>query len=500
MGNGTHRMGVPTLRPVIAAIWARICAFREWVVFFSATGGGVLLALGLCSPSRDTVTAIAGVSVYFAATVIDPLKGLILWLITQPLLERNLNISLGAGIPDLSLTRLCIALITVLLLARTATRQYRLRPLGRFDVLALLFTVGMMQCAPRGINGVSTIQSVFDLYWVPILTYFTVKNLVTSLGSVHVVLSAVLCVALYTAVYALYETMTGDVLFASREYSFYFYSDSGLRLLRGIWGGNMDFGRTLVMGIPIGFYFYLRTPSLARKAVCAVCLGLIFVGLYFTYKRAAWVAMVVVMFVMQSFYPQFRRLFIILLIGVVIATALNWDDISTSTVYTDRVNSQNSTAEGRTKGWEHALEFWAHSPLVGHGFNQYRNLARAAGYRDTAVESEYLNILVSSGLVGFLPFVGLLGMMAYDSLRYYRGEVADGLADRDLIAVFWGILAGYAITISTAIVTDIAIPSMFFAVAGAILYSRRPGSGSSASDAVEVGGRQMPYLPHGSTG
>jgi hypothetical protein len=63
--------------------------------------------------------------------------------------------------------------------------------------------------------------------------------------------------------------------------------------------------------------------------------------------------------------------------------------------------------------------------------------------------------------------------MGYDGLQHYRGRVADGLADRDLVAVFWGILTGYAITISTAIVTNLAIPSMLFAVAGAIVYARR---------------------------
>jgi O-antigen ligase len=204
-----------------------------------------------------------------------------------------------------------------------------------------------------------------------------------------------------------------------------------------------------------------------------VLLALVFGGMYLTYKRTAWVAMVAVMFVMQLFYPQFRRLFIVILIVVAVASALNWDRISTSTVYTDRVNSQKSTQEDRTSGWEHALEFWRRSPLFGHGYQRYRRLARGAGYRDQAVESEYFEILVSSGLSGFLPYVGSLLLMACHGLQHYRGRVAGSLADRGLVAVFWGILTGYLITIATSTMGELIIASMLLAVAGAIIYARR---------------------------
>ncbi|HHH76056.1 MAG TPA: hypothetical protein ENL03_03410 [Phycisphaerae bacterium] len=439
-----------------------------------SSGAGIVLALSLASPLQPLAISLSGVAVYFLVILIDPLKGLLLWMATQILLDRYLNISLGAGIPDLSLTRLCLALITVLLLARTAIRHYRLQPVNKFDVVAFLFMVGIMQSGPRGARGLGSIQNAFDQYWIPILTYFTVKNLVTSRRSVHLVLYAVLCVALYTAVYAFYETTTGNVLLDHRVGGYYFYSDSGLRALRGIWDGNTGFARPLVMAIPILFYFYLKAPSPFRRIFFSICLALVFGGLYLTYKRGAWIAMVASLFVMQLFWPQFRRLFIVLLIVVSIACALNWDDISTSTVYTERVNSQLSTSEARTKAWEHALEFWSARPLLGHGLSQYPNLARAAGYREDAVESEFLEILVSAGLVGFLPYIGLLLLMGYDGFQIYRGRVAGSLVDRDLVVAFWGILIGFSIATSTAIVTCLINTSMFFAVAGAIIYARRP--------------------------
>jgi len=357
-----------------------------------------------------------------------------------------------------------------------------LQSIDKFDVLVLLFILGMMQSGARGLHGIRSMQDVFDSFWIPALTYFAIKNVVTSRESVHLVLYAVVCVALYSAVYAFYESMTGHVLFAPPDVKRYFYVDSGLRILRGIWGSNVGFGRIFNMAIPILFYFYLKAPSLFRKVFFVICLGLVFGGLYLTYKRTAWMAMVAVMFVMQFFYPQFRRMFIVILIVVGIATALNWDTINSSTVYTDRVNSEESTQKERTSGWENAMEFWRRSPLLGHGFQQYRILAREAGYKDQAVESEYFEILVSAGLAGFLPYVGLLLLMVHQGFQHYRGRVADGLADRDLVAVFWGVMTSYLISIATSTMRELAVPSLFFAVAGAILYARR----SSLSELPEM--------------
>lgn len=462
------------VRRVMPGVRSRLSWAREYILALVASVMGVGLGFGLSSRFQALAVGLYGIGTYCLLIVIDPLKGLILWLVTQPLFDKHLNISLGAGIPDLSLTRFCMALITVLLLARTATRQHPAQPITRFDVVALLFMVGILQCGYRGSRGLLSLQKVFDLYCVPILCYFAAKNLVTSRRAMHLVLYAVLFMAVYTAIYAIYETTTGNVLLKPENTSSYdFYTDANLRILRGIWGSNEGFGRILVMGLPIGFYFYLRTPSAARKVFWAICLGVVFVGLFLTYKRIAWLSTLTVVFIMQLFYPQFRRLFIVLFIVVGVALALNWTDISTSNVYVNRINSKRSTVEHRTGGWEHALEFWRYRPLLGHGLHQYKNLARAAGYEDLTVESEYLHILVSAGLAGFLPYVGLLLLMGYEGFQHYRGRVEGGLADRDLAAVFWAILSGYALTTATAIITNLMVPAVLFTVAGAVIYARR---------------------------
>lgn len=473
MWNRIGPISVSARQRVVAAVLTRLHNMREGIITVVAIVGGAGLAFGLHSPSQDLTIAIAGTSVYLVTILIAPLKGLLLWMVTQPVLERYLNISLGYGIPDLSLSRLCIALITVLLLARAAVRLQRLQPVNKFDIVVLAFMVGMFQTGFRETGGMRSFQLIFDHYFIPVLTYFAVKNLVSDRRSMYLVFYAILFMALYSAVYAIYETTTGNVLLLKRQDTLFFYREAGLRILRGIWGSNFAFGRVFIMAIPILFYFYLKTSSPSRKFFWAICLALVFGGMYLTYKRAAWIATVAVTFLMQFFYPQFRRLFIVLLVIVAVAIAFYGDRITDSTVYTSRINSESSTIEGRTEGWENGIEVWSTSPLRGIGVRQYTRRAIKAGYADHDLESEHLEILVSAGLFGFLPYIGWLLLMVYDGYRHYRGWVAGSLADPDLIAVFWGILLGYVITVSTSQVNNMVIIAMLFAVAGAVIYARR---------------------------
>lgn len=464
---------VSGFRRVIAATLTWLYNAQERIIVVVTIATGMTLALGLYSPARALTIAIAGISIYCATIVINPLQGLALWMVTQPLLEKYLNISLGTGIPDLSLTRICIALITTLLAARAAVKLYPLHPINKFDILAFAFMMGMAQAGFRGNRGISTFQNVFDLYFVPMLVYFAVKNLVSDRRSMYLVLHIVLIIALYSAVYAIYETTTGNVLFTSRVYKSYSYTDSGLHILRGIWGSNVGFGRVFVTAIPILFYFYLKASSPFRKSLYGICAMLVFIGLFLTYKRTAWIAMLIVIFVMQLFYPQFRKLFIVLSLVIAVAITLNLDTITSSTVYNDRVNSNLSTVEDRTEGWKNGIAVWSTDPLVGIGFRQYQKYAIRAGYHDLDLENGHLDILVSAGLAGFLPYVGLIFLMIYDGYRHYRGRVVGSLADPDLVAVFWGILAGYVITIATSQINNLVISTMTFAVAGAVIYARR---------------------------
>ncbi len=463
---------------------------REWLIVLAATGIGIALAMGLASPAAyDQAVSIAGISFYFLFIVIDPLIGLVMWMISQPLLDIPLQIELGKGIPNLDLSRLCLIWITVILLGRLTIRYYRLQPINKFEVVLLLFLIGMTQAGFRGRLGIRSVHTIFSWYWLPALTYFAVKHLVSDQRSQRLVLAAVVFIGLYSAVYAFYEVTTGQVLFTSgRDFGHLEYK-SGLRVLRGIWGGNMQFGRVFNIALPLLFYFFLKTRSPSKKMLYTVGLALLFGALLITYKRTAWMSMVAIMFVLQLFYSQFRRLFVIILLVVGIAVAFNWDGITSSDAYSRAQGKDASKVEGRTEAWGHSQEFFLERPLWGHGFQQYRFLAARRGYNDVDIENEYFAILVSAGVSGFLPYIGLLLILFYDGLQHYRGRVPNSLADRALVAVFWSILVGYLGSLMAGNMEHLLIRSMIYALAAAILYARS----ESASAPVRLEQRSVEF-------
>jgi len=447
------------------------------VLTLGVTGLGVLLGLSLNSSLSNLTVSIVGILIYLVTTVANPLNGLLLWMVSNPFGELYINISLGASIPDLSPARFCVAFLCILLLAQTAIRKRDVAPFTITDVVGILFMVGLgLSIINEHSTWQKTIQGIFDDYYVPMLVYFFAKHLVTRRQDVDKVLMAVLFFGVYAGLYAIYENRTGNILFLKHEVYFTRYGDSGLHVLRGLLGRSSYFGALFSMVIPVNFYLYLRAPTRSRKVLYAVTLGILFVGIYFTYKRTAWIALMAMFFVIQWFYPQFRRHFFALLLVFLVVLGTTWGTVSQSAVVTDRINSKVSTTEGRTDGWKAAIRLWARQPFFGYGIGNYRTVAEAKGVDDAALESEHVGILFGTGLLGFVPYVAWFAFILRDSIRLFRKSRQSGTVkpdvDQHLIVIFWGVLLGYLINYSTTTVNVFSVPMVFYLLAGALVGSQ----------------------------
>jgi len=423
-------------------------AMRELNTLWLALGLtalGILLGLSLTSFSLLNLTvSIVGILIYLVIIVANPLNGLLLWIVSNPFGDLYINIPLGDGIPDLSPARFCIAFLCALLLAQTAIRKRNLASFTTTDIVGILFALGLgLSIINDHSKWQEVVQDIFDGYYVPLLVYFFAKNLVTRRQDVDKVLGAVLFFGVYAGLYAIYENQTENVLFFEGNAYFTSYVDSELHVLRGLLGRSDHFGALFCMVIPVNLYLYLKARTSVKKGLYAVALGILFIGIYLTYKRTAWIAIGVIGFVIQWFYPQFRRLFFVLLLVFLVVLGASWNTVSQSVVVTDRVNSKVSTAEGRTDGWDAAMQLWARRPFFGYGFGNYEIVAGEEGVDDTALESEHLGILFGAGLFGFVPFVAWLALMLQDSIRLFRRSQQSGAikldVDRDLIVIFWGV-------------------------------------------------------------
>jgi hypothetical protein len=457
---------------------------KEGALVVLTIGLGGAMGFAMLNPVGTTVLSVLVTLIYLSVTLISPLNGLLLWLVTQPLADTYVPLRLGESIPDLTATRFCLVFITVLVLARTSTGRVKLAPLTRVDLVALLYLVGLTFSVPDSVAGWLSLKGVFDFDLVPILVYLLARNLVHSRAELQKVIGAALALGTFVGAYAVYEQFTGHILFPLPDGpSGVAYGDTGVRILRGLLGHPHPFGRILGILIPISFYLMLEEERPTRRVMYAITLGTMLLGLFCTFRRTAWIAAVASLFLVQWFYPRFRRVFIALLVVASAALYFSRDQLSDTAAARRFQHGDLSTLHGRTAGWTFAMELFRREPITGHGYGRYSDIAERERVMDTAVESHYLNILVSAGLLGFVPYVALLLAMPLSFVSAYRNR--DSPISRWMIVMYWAAHLSYIINAATATVSSIPATSLLFLLAGALSGVQMRSSGTKRGRAAK---------------
>jgi O-antigen ligase len=283
--------------------------------------------------------------------------------------------------------------------------------------------------------------------------------------------------------YAAFEKATGQVLFLPKDK---FVEDlrlvrgeSGIQLIRGLMGSSGTMGRILAFTIPVTFYIFLEYAKTFRfKALLSLMLFFQFWGIIAAMSRTPWYALLSALFVMQLFYAQFRKIFIViaLLSGVVLWAT--WDQVSDSDVSV-RVNDRTEDLNGRTERWNTAQTMWERKPILGWGFNGFSAESgefRQDGRRDAfgSTESDYWHILVSTGLAGFVPYILFMLATLMNSIRLYvKAHASDwsGFISSQSLTLFWAVILVHLVVSYTATVSNPLLKIFPFAVAGAIVGS-----------------------------
>lgn len=430
---------------------------------------GVGLGLAMTTPACPIIVSVVAIMLYLLVIVKAPYKGMLLWLVLYPFAETRINISLGEGIPDLSPTRFTLAFLSAMLIAQAATGQRRFPRVTKLDIWGLLFFIGISISASVSFDPIRSFQAVLDLTLVPILAYYIVKNFVTSREDLDQLFSALLVIAGYSAFFAIYEQMTGNILlYEGQGLKLTEYAE-GIRILRGLWGGNAVFGSIFAMAIPVAFYRFIGSKNRLARGLYALLVGVLMVSMFLTFKRGAWISMVVSFLVMAPFFPAFRRLFFVLLLLVSVTLSLYWNRLSESDLMEQRITSRVDTLSGRTYRWQAAIDLWKQKPLVGHGFRSFDRLSRYL-----AVENFYLHVLVSGGLVAFIPFLMFILLTVRESVYIYiRGPSLSAVfVNRELVAVFWGMFSTYLVKAMSGAQGAAIVNILFYVIIGAMIGSQ----------------------------
>jgi O-antigen ligase len=472
---------------------------RYLIVGLLIIGLGILIGVLMnSSESAELVVSVTVILTVMALMVVNPLNGVLLWLFFMPFIDTWVEIPMGAGVPDLSFSRFIAVFLAIFSLAKAAIGKFKFAPVSLTDVLIVITPLAVAVSAPLADNPISVLQfTVFEIFLMPGLIYFFTKNLVQSREDLHRLLVVIAVFGFVAATYAAYEFATGHILFLPKENIAgqaavplnTVRGQSGIRLIRGLMGGTGEMGRVLALTIPITFFvFFEKAKSFPAKIAVIIMLAVQFYGIVIAMSRTPWYALLVALFVMQFFYPQFRKLFWVIVVAAVVVVGLTWNQVTDSQVAT-RVNDNYSTLEGRQARWDAGYNMWLAKPVRGWGYDQFAKHSgrfRVDGihrnFGNGAIENDYLNILVSSGLIGFVPYFAFLLVPLLYSLRlFFKARSPDwtGFIQPQAIALYWAVLLCLIITSYTAVIVHPLLKLIPFAVAGAVVGSheyllRRP--------------------------
>jgi O-antigen ligase len=445
-------------------------------------GLGILIGrlINHAPETAELITSILVIATALLVIVNNPLDGILIWLIFTSFIEIWVNIPMGAGIPDLTFSRFIIAFVAILMLARAAIGKFRFARMGLTEVCIAATTIGIMISAPLSVNPRGTIQLAITRHFAPLVIYFFAKNLVRNKDDLHRLLMAIAIFGSAAALYAIYEQTTGNILFLPKDSSadsLWVEYTEHLRLIQGLLGRSSHFARVLISSIPVTFYLFFERRSITRKLLLLGMLAIQAYGIFLTYNRTSWYALLISLFIIQFFYPRFRKVFFVIVFVAAIVLWATWEQVNESAVVNERVNSKVSTLEGRQIRWETGYNMWQAKPIQGWGFGQYQRESwrfRTDEGRGNiyAIENDYLHILVASGLIGFLPYLLFLLTPLVYSLRLFfraRGPDWSGFVKPETIAIYWGVILSFAIGSFTQMQTQPIVSTLPFALAGAVI-------------------------------
>jgi O-antigen ligase len=442
-----------------------------------AAGGlaaGVYVGRKIAGPDWVQVINYVGCACYLVLVVANPLLGFLLWVVLSPYFGfALLHIPMGRGIPDLSLSRLVLALLFMLIAAQIATGRRRMAPITLLDVMALLSAIGIgLSIWPAYAPGPS-LAWFLESFLMPVITYFVARNLITDERRFIGAQRALILVGLGMALVVIQEQLMGYSWFPTVGSTYY---GKHLRRVTGLLGNPAFLAVCIAMSLPFTWRALLTCSYRGRRRLLQAAIVVMYVGLFLTYNRAGWAGGAATILIFFIFYPRFRRMILKLSPLFVVLLIVFWPEIAGSYALSERLVASNPISY-RLQAADLALRVFMRNPFLGIGFGNLWYLAgRYAGNTSTPLDiiatphNTFLWVMVSAGLAGAVPYVATFLLMGWQSLRLYWVAPRIPGMQRDVIVAFWAAMAAYlAQVIAVDMLYGIYPNMLFFFIAGSTL-------------------------------
>ncbi|MBC7261147.1 MAG: hypothetical protein H5T63_03955, partial [Chloroflexi bacterium] len=169
----------------------------------------------IMSPDWVNAVRFVGLGAILLTILMSPVNGLLLWVILEPYARFwYLNIKMPAGIPDLSLSRLAVSLLSAVWIAQLATGKRKIRRPSATEISIIVFCIMAVPSLIAGLDGIeSSIQMFFDKFIVPFLVLVLAKNFYDEETGLDRLVAALSVIGFYLSFMVFYEQITGQPLF-----------------------------------------------------------------------------------------------------------------------------------------------------------------------------------------------------------------------------------------------------------------------------------------------
>jgi O-antigen ligase len=411
----------------------------------------------------------------------------------QALAPSEINIGINIT-PD----RLALLLIAALFAARVMAGTKSLLPGTATEAMmlclaALAFVSLSLSGADAKAGGAPNrwLSSIFNLLAAPYAAYYVAKNLPCSEATLRRYLGLFCALGLYLGLTAVFETCGPQALVFPR-----WIMDPGLGNHFGRARGpvlNADVLGQLLVFCFLATLLYLQKAGRMAKAACLLAATVMLSGVYFTYTRGPWLALLCGLLVLL-FSRSLRRYALITcalivaaaLLGATAKLSLNRPTLFSeraTTVY-DRVNIMAATAR-----------VIADHPLLGVGYGRLddeypKYWARLEGIplvgKGETNHNVPLGLMAELGVFGAALYLGIYYRLIRSSAALCgRGALLEGLALTHLAWVF-----SYLVNMQTYDVRWSMLQNVVVFLFSGLVAARAAGAGSAAGASAAVSVRQ----------
>ena len=428
--------------------------------------------------------AVAAGAAALCVALFAPAGLVLAWLGTATTIPYWFDIKIGP-LPALTPDRALLAVLLSVLACRWLLRRQTLLPLGRLELLMAWFIIFAAASAVAGGGSRQTNLIVknpggslnLDLiflalgYGIPFVGFLLAKNLLHRENHIRWLLGTFIVAGVFVALTGVLQDGFGITVFTPTRIA---VSHQGRAT--GTMTSAQEFGLIVGTSLLTAAVCFLRSRYVPERLFLAVAMVIMAAGIGLNRTRVIWFGLVVGIGIATLYESALRKRMIAAVLASTVSLAAAWPLIADTQFVQGRVLDLVPVYH-RVVTAATALNMFAHSPLVGHGFGRYTYDSEKWPYitgigglspyyaLDIGVpHNEYLHILVLLGLAGFVPYVAMLTLAWRTAARHYRECVDLPGPRRDIALIF---LSAFALYLTTSATAD----SMFSGAANLQIYS-----------------------------